>query len=414
MPAPSCIPRFALPYTAADFAAALASIFRAEPPPPDQFDFLGAAPKFWTRSGRQALRILLGGLDLKPGSGVAVPLFTDPSVVAAIAAAGLKPIFIDVDANYLTIDPQSLEAARGKFSALVIVHLFGHMADVPALLDVAGHVPVIEDTAHAPLSRLNGRLAGEFGLASFYSFGSTKYWAAGGGGMAVVNDPDLAIRSLAQVQPLRPPSRVEEFRNLMMQAAKAAVFTRTFYPILGKPMRRWAERFTLLEPQMDAKGIMLSHAAVARRQAMRFEDRVARHRANSLRLLAQIGEVDGVVLPHERPGARYNYHLFPVLLRNRAERAEVVRAMWDRRIDTSMIYFDVAQQCRSFGYEGGCPVSESAADRLITLPNYASLSSADIDRVAAAFLSSLEECRAPAKRTEPSLAPSIGRSGRTL
>src|SRR5262249_5363047 len=185
------IPRFALPYTPADFAAALRAIFLSGPPPA-AFGLLGDSPKFWTRSGRQALRLLLSALDLKPGSGVAVPLFTDPSLVGAIVAAGHRPVFIDVDRRFLTIDPNSLEAARTRFSALVVVHLFGHLADMPALLASAGDVPVIEDAAHAPLSYLNGHMAGGFGMASFYSFASTKYWPAGGGGLAVVNDATLS------------------------------------------------------------------------------------------------------------------------------------------------------------------------------------------------------------------------------
>src|SRR5215470_1255657 len=134
------IPRFALPYTPADFAAALVAIFRGGPPP-DAFGLLGDSPRFWTHSGRQALQLLLGALDLKPGSGVALPLFTDPSLVSAIIAAGHRPVFIDVDAQTLTMDPRSLDAASGKFSAVVIVHLFGHLADIPRLLAAAGNVP---------------------------------------------------------------------------------------------------------------------------------------------------------------------------------------------------------------------------------------------------------------------------------
>ena len=202
----SCIPRFALPYTAADFATALLAILGSGPPP-KAFTLLGDSPKFWTRSGRQALRLLLSALDLKPGSGVAVPLFTDPSLVTAIAAAGHRPVFIDIDRRFLTIDPRSLEAARGTFSALVIVHLFGHMADVPALLAAAGNVPVIEDTAHAPLSYLHGHMAGGFGLASFYSFASTKYWPAGGGGLAA---PRLRDRSIGSPHELALLVRVGE------------------------------------------------------------------------------------------------------------------------------------------------------------------------------------------------------------
>src|SRR5215475_3953982 len=163
------IPRFALPYTPADFTAALIAVFRGAPPP-NAFGLLNDSPKFWTRSGRQALRLLLGALDLKPGSGVAVPLFTDPSLVSAITAAGHRPVFIDIEEEFLTIDPESLEAARGSFSAVVIVHLFGQMADVPAILAAAGDAVIVEDTAHAPFSYLNGRMAGKSSAACFYSF----------------------------------------------------------------------------------------------------------------------------------------------------------------------------------------------------------------------------------------------------
>lgn len=293
------------------------------------------------------------------------------------------------------MDPKSLEAARGTFDAVVIVHLFGQMADIPALLTAAGDVPIIEDAAHAPLSYLNGRLAGSFGLASFYSFASTKYWPAGGGGLAVANDSKLARKLARATEHLFPPSRLREVRNLILQAAKAAVFTRQLYGVFGRPLRRWAEKWALLEPCLDMSAIQRSYSVVASRQASRFSERVERQRTNSLQLLSRLGAVNDIVLPQERPGARYNYHLFPVLLRDGEERAAVRAAMWERFVDTSMIYCDVVKQRRLFGYRGNCPVAESVADRLITVPNHASLTTHDIDTVARIFLSSLNAWRNP-------------------
>jgi len=386
------IPRFGLPYTPADFASALAATFRGVPEA-EGFELLGDSPKFWTRSGRQALRLLLGALDLKPGSGVALPLFTDPSLVGAIAAAGHRPVFIDIEERFLTIDPQSLDAARGTFSAVVIVHLFGQMADVPALLAAAGDAAIIEDTAHAPLSFVDGRMAGRFGAASFYSFASTKYWPAGGGGLAIVHDSAAARKMARAVESLSPPSRWEELRNLTLQAAKAAVFQRPLYGIFGRPMRRWAEDWALLEPSLDLNAIQPSYAAAACRQALRLPERVERQRANSLRLLARLGCVEDVVMPRERPRARYNYHIFPVLLRDGAERSGVRDRMWSRFVDTSIIYSQAIEECRRYGYRGGCPVAESVAERLITLPNHAALTGRDIDIVAEVFLAGLQASR---------------------
>jgi dTDP-4-amino-4,6-dideoxygalactose transaminase len=394
------IPRFGLPYTTGDFLAALAAVVEGTPPP-DAFGLLGSSPKFWTRSGRQALRLLLVALQLEPGSGVALPLFGDPSLAAAIVAAGHRPVFIDIDPQTLTMDPRSLDRAAGSFSAVVMVHLFGHLADIPGLLAAAGNVPVIEDAAHAPLSFLNGRMAGVFGQASFYSFASTKYWPAGGGGLAVIHNPVLAARMARATASLDIPSRARDFRTLLMQAAKSAVFSRPLYGVFGKPLRRWVEHWALLEPCLDMLAIQRSHAAAARRQAARFPERVERQRANSLRLLSHLANVEGVVLPRERTGTRYNYHLFPVLLRDRPERENVADAMWKRFVDTSTLYSGSVDACRAFGYRGGCPASESVSRRLITLPNHAALNRAEIDLVAEAFLSSLKSCRTVAPASRP-------------
>ena len=386
------IPRFGLPYTPGDFASALIAIWRGRPVP-DAFDFLGDGPKFWTRSGRQALRLLLDALDLEQGSGVALPLFTDPSLVRAIAAAGHRPVFIDIDPQYLTMDPQRLADARGKFSAVVAVHLFGQLADMPSLTQAAAGAPVIEDAAHAPLSYLHDRMAGSFGAAAFYSFASTKYWPAGGGGLAVVRQAGLAARLAHAALSLSTPSCLQELRSLSLQAAKAIVFDPSLYGVLGRPMRRWAEEWALLEPCLDLQAIQRPWAAVACRQALRFPERVIRQRANSLRLLEQLRGIEDAVIPRERPGAEYNYHMFPVLLRSRAERGAVMDAMWQQFVDTSMIYSGVVTEARRFGYAGGCPVAESVAERLITLPNHAALSAPEIDTVAEVFLSALRASR---------------------
>ena len=386
------IPRFALPYTLADFAAGWRAI-SAGAPHTDAFPLFAGTPKFWTRSGRQALALLLRALRLKPCSGIAIPLFTDPSLFRAIVAAGHRPVFVDIQPQYLTIDPRSLKDCRGAFSAVVAVHLFGQPADMPAVLAAAGNAPVIEDTAHAPFSVLDGRPAGTFGVATFYSFASTKYWPAGGGGLAVVNDLSLAKNLSEEARHLTPSSRSREIRDLSLQMAKATVFHRRLYGICGRPIRRWVEEWALLEPILDQTEIQRPWAAVACRQASRLALRVQQQRASSLQLLIRLNGTEDVVLPHDRPGARCNYHLFPVLVRNRQERAAAVAGMWSKFIDTSMIYSGVVQEARQFGYQGGCPIAESVADRLMTLPNYAGLTADDIDSVADAFMSSLNACR---------------------
>ena len=162
-------------------------------------------------------------------------------------------------------------------------------------------------------------MAGRFGVACFYSFASTKYWPAGGGGLAMVHCArpgaqtgrydSIAVAALARAGIARPAAA----------GGQGVVFHRRLYGLFGRPMRRWAEQWALLEPCLDLEAI----PALLRRGRLPPGAAVSRpgwsvQRANSLRLLAQLGEVENVVLPRERPGAQYNYHLFPVLLRNRA------------------------------------------------------------------------------------------------
>jgi dTDP-4-amino-4,6-dideoxygalactose transaminase len=236
-------------------------------------------------------------------------------------------------------------------------------------------------------------MAGKFGAATFYSFASTKYWPAGGGGLAVVHDRHLADRFASIVASLERPTVVQEFRNLALQTAKAAVFKRSLYGFVGRPMRRWVEKWALLEPQLDMRTILGSQAAVAGRQALQMPQRVEQQRANSLRLLNQLGTLQDVILPEESPGTRYNYHLFPVLLKNGEERQAMIASLWENFVDTSTLYSNSIAESRLFGYRDGCPVAESVADRIITLPNYASLRTCDIDYVAYAFVSSLRAYR---------------------
>lgn len=394
------IPRFAIPYGLGDFASGCGALLGGRPSPQGFARILGDRPRFWTGSGRQALWLILKALELKPGAGVATPLYADCSVAATVRDAGLEPVFVDVDEQTLTMDPKALEQARNRIAAVIVLHFFGHVARIKELIEAADGIPVIEDTAHAPLSFLNGRMAGSFGVACFYSFASTKYWPAGGGGLAVVNGRDLAVKVETQARKLVPPGWARECRNLLLQGAKSAIFRRPLYGLAGLAVRPQIERHGALEPTLDGQAIQRPQAAVALRQALGFLELVEKQRKNSLRLLSLLSHAEGIVLPREWPGARYNYHLFPVLLAGAEERAAVARGMLERGVDTSRIYFDIIERSRKLGYSAGCPVSESAVPRMLTLPNYASLSDRDVRRVAEAFLAALHEHRSCKRSTE--------------
>lgn len=388
------IPRFAVPYGLADCLSALAALSRRDPPPPRDFTTLfNARAAFWTSSGRQALCMILRALQLPAAAGVAVPLYSDPSVYRAIRVAGLRPVFVDINPATLTMDPADLARVRDRIAAVVVLHLFGQVAHMDRLLEVADGLPLIEDTAHAPFSYCGDTMVGGFGVGSFYSFASSKYWPAAGGGLAVVRDRDVALNVADQVRDLKRHSWSEEFASPLPQLAKAAMFHGSMYRLVGLPVRRRAERHQLLEPQLSDWAIQRSQAAVALRQVPRMRERVRRQRDNSLYLLNALGTVEDAVLPRERDGVRYNYHIFPVVLRSRDERLAVAAEMLQRGVDTSSIYHDCVEFARNAGYSGGCPASEAAARGMLSLPNYAALSHRELDRVAEVFLASLRAVR---------------------
>ncbi|MCC7497128.1 MAG: DegT/DnrJ/EryC1/StrS family aminotransferase [Bryobacterales bacterium] len=402
------IPRFAAPYGSGDYIAAMAALAGRHPVSPAPFEkLLGNRPMFWSASGRHALWMILRALELPAGSGVAVPLYSDTSVHDAVTAAGLRNVFVDIDPRTLTIDPQKLAAVREQISAVVAVHFFGHLAPMHRIAEAAGGLPVVEDTAHAPLSYLDNRMAGTFGVACFYSFASTKYWPAGGGGLAVVNNPALAGRVAALEAQLPPPPRRAEWLNPSKQFAKSLILRRPFYGLIGRPLRTHVERLALLEPRLANRRIFRGQAKVATRHVVSFPAQVEIQRTNSLQLLECLSGMENIVLPVEPDGSRYNYHLFPVLLTDQTERDQVAAALLRRHVDSSRIYFDLLARTAKNGYRGGCPIAEAAAGRMLTLPNHCDLSMRDIEAVAQAFRESLAEVRQSRQpgRPQPESAP---------
>lgn len=405
------IPPLGVPYGVGDYLTAIISTFRHGPNPPDSLtDLFGERRLFWTGSGRQGLRLVLQALKLPKGAGIAVPLFGSTSVAFTIYEMGFEPVFIDINKVTLTLDPVGVRRAKDRISAVVVEHLFGHLADVPAILDAAPGVPVIEDTAQAPLSFLNGRLAGTFGVASFYSFASSKYLPAGGGGLVAVNSPGLANEFAVQARQLKAPSYVAELRSGLLQTTKAALFHRPLYGLIGSNARSSTEQHSLFTTKLDLMTIHRGSAAVVMRQAATFAARVRQQQSNSLLLLEQLAGIQGIQLPCEPPGASYNYALFPVLLGDSNEREGVRAGMRRRGVDTARLHFNSPECAREFGYRGGCPVSEQVASALLVLPNQAGLTVRDLERVATSFREALEEYRSSAVIQTGSCAPNSHRS----
>lgn len=191
---------------------------------------LGVAGAVGVASGTDAIELSLRALGVGAGSEVITVSNAGVPPVAAIRAAGARPVLVDIDPATLSIDAQAVARAIGPRTAcLLVVHLYGHPAALETLVPLAesAGVPIVEDCAQAHGARCNGRPVGSFGALGCYSFYPTKNLGAyGDAGMVVGNDLDLLARvRQARVYGWREGTRSSERegRNSRLDEIQAAI-----------------------------------------------------------------------------------------------------------------------------------------------------------------------------------------------
>ena len=165
--------------------------------------YLGVSHGVGAASGTDALHLALRTCGIGPGDAVITVSHTAVATVAAIELAGAVPILVDIDPRTFTLDPQRLEEALAadkglRPKAVIPVHLYGHPADMPAIMDISAKagLVVIEDCAQSHGAAVQGRKTGTWGHIAAFSFYPTKNLGAlGDAGAVVTRDPDVAARA---------------------------------------------------------------------------------------------------------------------------------------------------------------------------------------------------------------------------
>ncbi len=154
-------------------------------------DFLGVRDAVGVANGTDALVLVLEALGVGAGDEVICPAFTFYATAEAVSRVGATPVFCDIDAISLNLDPEDVAAkVTARTRAIVAVHLFGRPAPLASLPQ---GVPIVEDAAQAFGARVGDRRAGAVGVAGTFSFFPTKnLFGLGDGGLVVSNDPELA------------------------------------------------------------------------------------------------------------------------------------------------------------------------------------------------------------------------------
>jgi dTDP-4-amino-4,6-dideoxygalactose transaminase len=307
--------------------------------------YCGTAHGVACASGTDALLLSLKTLDLEPGDEVITSPFTFFATAGAIANAGGKPVFVDVDPETFNLELDAVRHAIGpRTRAIVPVHLFGQMAPMEALVELAGRhgLALVEDAAQAIGARR--RIAGEWiragkpGTTGAFSFFPSKNLGGwGDGGMIVTDDAQ----------------RAERLRKLRVHGG--------------------AKQYHHEEVGVNSRLDTLQ-AAVLLAKLAHLDDWNAARRRHAEAYSTAFHEVAGVRPPAVDPANEHIYHQYTI----RAERRDALKShLADRGVGSAIYYPQCLhlQPCfASLGYrEGDLPEAERASRDVLSLPVYPEL-----------------------------------------
>lgn len=315
--------------------------------------YCGVKHAIAVNTGTSALHLALLAAGVGPGDEVITVPFTFVATAAAVRYTGAKPVFVDIDPVTYTMDPAKLAAAiTPRTKAIVPVHLYGQMAEMEPILDIArSHgIFVIEDACQAHGATYMGYAAGSMGLSGCFSFYPGKnLGACGEGGIAVTNDDEQAqlmrmMRDWGQSK--RYHHAIHGF-NYRMDGIQGAILR-----VKLRYLERWTE---------------------ARRMH-------ARHYSSLLALSKD------AVAPFELDERRHVYHIYAV---RTADREALQQCMSAAGIQTGLHYpipVHLQKAHADLGYSvGDFPESEAAAQQVLSLPIYPEMQPDQVEQVVAAM-----------------------------
>ncbi|GHH64180.1 dTDP-4-amino-4,6-dideoxy-D-glucose transaminase [Streptosporangium violaceochromogenes] len=331
-------------------------------------ELTGAAEALLTTSCTHALEMSALLLGLRPGDEVIMPSFTFVSTANAYALRGATPVFADCRPDTLNLDERLVEAAiTERTRAVVVVHYAGVACAMEAIGELCERygLTLIEDNAHGLGGSYRGRPLGSFGALAAQSFHSTKNAQCGEGGALLLNDGDLITR--AEIIREKGTDRSRFFRGQVDKYRWVDIGS-SYLPsdVLAAQLAAQLEVFGDIQ---------------RRRQAVWH----AYHEG-----LADWADRNGVARPAVPDGCAHPAHLYHLLLPDLGNRQAFIGHLAGLGVQAAFHYHPLhtAPAGRRYGRPapGGCPVTESVADRLVRLPLFAGLDEAGVTRVVDAVL----------------------------
>jgi dTDP-4-amino-4,6-dideoxygalactose transaminase len=337
-------------------------------------ELTGSAHAIAVSNCTAALHLSLAACGIGPGDEVLCPTLTFVATANAIRYVGATPVLCEsVGPHNFNIDPEDVQAKlTPRTRAIMVVHYAGYPADLPTITALARehNLTVIEDCAHAVFSRLHGRACGTWGRCGCFSFFSNKNVTCGEGGLITTQDADLAAR-LRRL-------RSHGMTSMTLDRHKGRAYS---YDVveLGYNFRLDEIRSSLLLAQLGR----LDGFLAARR----------RH----VEMYTALLEGSGVTVPHfdwgklARPGDTVGHHIMPILLPASADRLQVMAALKERGIQSSIHYPPIHRfaSFRESADRHHVPRTEAIAARELTLPLYPTLTERQVRYVCAGLKEAL-------------------------
>lgn len=320
-------------------------------------EYVGVPHAVGVSSGTAGLHLCIRVLSIGEGDEVIVPSFTFVAVANAVRYERATPVFVDIEAATLNLDPAKMEAAiTPRTRAIVVAHTFGVPAEMDAILEIARRhgLAVIEDACEAIGAAYRGRRVGGFGDAAVFAFYPNKQMTTGEGGMVVMRDEKLARR----VRALRNQGRYES--DDWLQHSEVG----------------YNYRLSEMQCALGVEQLKRIDEILAARE------KVAREYHERLK-------AEPLVLPlPSMPQARISWFVYVVRLLPELEqyRDGILRALAEQGIGCARYFAPVHRQPAYTAWRDvPLPVTEAEAARTIALPFFNTLTGEEQDRVCEAL-----------------------------
>ena len=326
-------------------------------------DYIGVSHAIGVASGTDAIELALRACGIGHGDIVATVSHTAVATVSAISRTGATPVFVDSGEDFL-MSPASLaevlETMRPqKPKAVIVVHLYGQVADMPAILKLVNRhdTKVIEDCAQAHGASLQGRKAGTWGDLGCFSFYPTKNLGAlGDGGAVVISDNELADR------------------------------------IMMLRQYGWHRRYSSDEIGINSRLDELQAAVLRVKLKGLDADNQKRQKIATLYREHLNGAI--IVLPNSNPNGEHVYHQFVIQTDNRDL---MVEGLQSKGVATSVHYPVAVHQQPAYSNPDYCPcdlpITEKIIPRILSLPMFPGMTDHDAKEVSDSVLFLLCEDR---------------------